>query len=294
MTLIPLSDRPTLIEAGLDFRRFGYFTRPLSEGDLCAVGPAAAAEWRLLENSIAALQAGDFSAGPALLAGLRASSDWRFKQVAILVLGHAGTVDCFREMRVELDGLPVREVQQVDVATRELFLLYCGAFAAWGRLDVVPVLMDCYLSLRVKATPEIAILPLLMQGLLTAERGSMIGEEPPEDRLEEYFSLVMSAHDDLVARLGSDKCHVHRGELLSVPALAQSMRHPQGRHVPSELRRLRERFEPATGIDCSGPFTAAAASPLEAAALAEDFLDSAAAASFEEGVRHFFGHRVPD
>ena len=57
---------------------------------------------------------------------------------------------------------------------------------------------------------------------------------------------------------------------------------------------LRRRFEPATGLDCSEIFADDTVHPLAAAAIAEEFLDSDAAARFEDGVRYFFGRRIPE
>jgi hypothetical protein len=293
MTLVPLAERPSLLEAGLEFSRFGYFVRPLSAQDVASRGAAAQA-WLNLENQIRALQKGDFSAVQPLLASTRASTDWRFKTVAIRVLGHVGSADCFRQMRAELEALPIREMKTVDVATRETVLLYCEAFVAWGRLDVVPVLLDWYLSLRLKKTPEIAILPVLMARLLVDDSSdSMIGLEPPEDRLEDYLNLVMQQYDAVVERLGSDKLIVYRGAAFSVRDIAERMRRSAGQSDAVTLRRLRERFEPSTGIDCSAIFTGPSLSPMQAAALAEAFLDSCEVDRYEPGNRYFFRQAVP-
>lgn len=279
--------RPNLKDAGLDFARFGYFTRPLpsSEGD---------AAWGRLEALLGKIKSGNFSATEALLSLSRESSDWRLRYVATRVLGHAGTVTCFKRMREELEQHPLRKQELVDVPSRELVAIYCRAFALWGRLDVVPVLMDQYLTLRLKKTPEIATIPLLLADLLVDDENTMIAHEPPEDLLEDYLNLVMNQYEALVSRLGSDKVFVFRGELSSVRAIAERMRHLTTRYRASELGILRERFEPATGIDCSAVFQGDGVSSLAAAAIAESFLESSDARKFRPGVRYFFGHPIPD
>ncbi len=293
MTLAPFAERPSLIQAGLEFSRFGYFVRPLSEQDLASAGASAPA-WLNLDHLIHTLQAGDFSAIQPLLAASRASTDWRLKTVATRVLGHVGHAECFGDMRAELEALPVRQMKTVDVATREIVLLYCKSFAAWGRLDVVPVLLDWYLSLRLKKTHEIAILPILMEELLLDDStNSMMGLEPPEDGLEDYLNLVMNQYDAAVERLGSDKLIVYRGALYSVDNIAERMRQPGDQSDAVTLRRLRERFEPSTGIDCSAVFAGPSVAPMQAAALAEKFFDSHEADRYEPGIRYFFGRAVP-
>lgn len=288
------ANRPTLIESGLDFSRYGYFMRPIPRDEPHVLTTPEAARWFELEDLIAQLIGGDFTAVPAVLECCRQSRDWRIKTVATQILGHAGTIDCYRDMRAELEQDSVRERDVVDVATRERVLLYCGAFAGWARLDVVPVLLDLYLALRSKRTPEIALLPLLMAELLTDDRGTMIAHEPPEEHIEDYFDLVMERYESLAETLGSEKILVYRGALFSVQGLAKGMRHLTTRYVSSELRRLRARFEPATGIDCSAMFEGSTTNALVAAAIAERFLESSDAARFKPGVRYFFGHQIPD
>jgi hypothetical protein len=56
----------------------------------------------------------------------------------------------------------------------------------------------------------------------------------------------------------------------------------------------RRRFEASTGIDCSGFYKDRNFQPLTAAAILEDFLESPEVARYEEGVRYFFGHRIPE
>lgn len=282
--------RPTLYDVGVDPRRYGYFVHPFPRDDPRVLAGPEAPRWFELQDGLAGLVRGDFSALPALLKCVRHSRDWRLKSAALRVLGDAGTVECFRDMRAELEQ-GSRE-GPFDVASRELVLLYCRAFAAWGRLDVVPVLLDQYLRLRLASTPEIALLPLLIAQLLADRRGDMLAHEPPEEHIEDYLNLVMERYESVVQALGSDKALVFRGALQSVRGLAERIRHPTTRYVSVELVTLRERFEPATGIDCSEIF-ADGVDTFAAAALAERFLDAPEAARFDDGVRYFFGHRVP-
>lgn len=294
MTPVPDAERPTLVEAGLNFSGFGYYARPISPDDGRLAAAPEFANWLQLASLLDRLKSGDFAAAPSMLVLCRQSRDWRLKTVATRVLGHAAAVDVFRDMREEIEGLRVRDMDRVTVEVREVVLLYCRAFGSWGRLDVVPLLLDQYLTLRLKLTPEISLLPLLMARLLTDRNGSMVALEPPEDRIEDYLNLVMSEYEAVVEKIGSDKTVVFQGEPYWVRRIAERIRRPATPYPAVELAILRERFEPAVARDCSSMFNGSSVSTLTAAAIAEDFLDSEDAARYEPGVRYFFGHRIPD
>jgi hypothetical protein len=164
-------------------------------------------------------------------------------------------------------------------------------FARWGRLDVIPVMLDLYLTLRLRNAPDIEMLPVLMARLI-AEHDSMIAHEPPEDMLEDYLNLVMNRHEQVVSLLGSDKMYAFRGEQRSVKRLSERMLDPAIAYPSVELPELRELFESATGFDCSAIFAGKGASTLAAAALVESLIDSGKLAPFDPGVRYFFGSPV--
>jgi hypothetical protein len=291
-----IDERPTLFDAGLDFRGYGYFTRSLKPNIYNESSASVANHWLELETLIGHLKEGRFNFLPTLLACLRVSNDWRFKDVAARLLGFTGSVEILRDMRCELEELPGRRSETVDVQTREIIKLYCSAFALWGRLDVVPVLMDHYLHLRIRKTPEIGILPILIASLLTDDRSSMLAHEPDESDLDDYLNLVMNRYDEICNQLGSEKALVFRGSLQSVRTWANRMRHitVPTPFLSSEFEKLRSRFESATGTDCSAIFQQGRPSALSAASIAEQFLESPDSAFYQEGVRYFFGHPIPD
>ncbi|WP_375767146.1 hypothetical protein NR798_36500 [Archangium gephyra] len=294
MKEIPIEARPTLKDAGLDFNRFAYFTRPFAAPLSSRTTESVDRQWVKLEALLNRLKSGDFSAAEDLLLLCRETADWRVKFAATRVLGHAGTIDCFKRMREEIEQHPMRKQDRIDVPSRTLVLTYCRTFALWGRLDVVPVLMDQYLTLRLKQTPEISLLPILMADLLVDDDSTMIAHDPPEDALEDYLNLVMNQYDTVTAKHGSDKVFVFRGDLYSVRAIAERMRHITTPYQAADLTTLRERFEPATGIDCSVIFGEEDVSTLAAATIAESFLESDAGRRFEPGKRYFFGHPIPE
>jgi hypothetical protein len=105
----------------------------------------------------------------------------------------------------------------------------------------------------------------------------------------------MDRYDEVVAEFGGEQIYVAFARRLSARTLAQMICAPQsGHYARFELIELRERFEPMTGIDCTDFFTPTPWTPLAAAAIAEEFLASPQSHAYEEGVRYFFGHRLPD
>lgn len=297
MSVLPPTPKPapaSLVQERLDFQRSGYFTRPIEPADLAGLSADEADAWLALERHLTELKAGCFSSAHQLLALYRGTESWPLRRAAARVLGHTASAACFGDMRAELDAMRLHQRAAIDVPTREILLDYCHAFAAWGRLDVVPVLLELYLTLRFKRTAEIEMLPILMSRLLHDEHTHLI-TQPPYDEAElgDYFELVLGEYERAVARLGSDQVLVFRGQPRSSAALAEAMRHVTSKYVASELWQLRQRFEPATGVDCSAIFAGPSVSMAAATALAEAFLDSPTAADHAPGSRFFFGHPVP-
>jgi hypothetical protein len=117
---------------------------------------------------------------------------------------------------------------------------------------------------------------------------------------EGYVRLVDQHIGKLRSAVPSDQTPVWWGKPFGVRAVADQMREllvPEAEE-PSNLRgmfpHLRRKFEAATGIDCSRFYRDEELQPLAAAALIDAFLESPEAAKYEDGVRYFFGHRIPD
>jgi hypothetical protein len=96
----------------------------------------------------------------------------------------------------------------------------------------------------------------------------------------------------LVEELGSDKSLVFRGEPYSVGRLARYIL--DAVKEPFFCSSLRRSFEGATGIDCSSWYQDGKLRPLAATAVLEGFLESPEAEKYDEGVRYFWGRRIPD
>lgn len=114
-----------------------------------------------------------------------------------------------------------------------------------------------------------------------------------------YVELVEDTIERLWSSLGSEEVAVWWGKPFGVRWIAERMRDlllPDAEdysNVKGMFPPLRRRFESATGIDCCTFYRKEKFQPLSAAALVDGFLESSDADGYEDGVRYFFGHRIP-
>ncbi|MBZ4420403.1 hypothetical protein [Myxococcus sp. RHSTA-1-4] len=139
------------------------------------------------------------------------------------------------------------------------------------------------------------VVPLQISTLLEPEWGPL-SQFPKEDELIEYEDRVLERYEELKKKFGTDQVILLHGERFSVVSVAQRLlRGLDGDDFARAMRPFyRRRFEASTGIDCSGFYKGEQFQSLTAAAILEDFLESPEAARYEEGVRYFFGHRIPE
>ncbi|MFP2927201.1 hypothetical protein ACLESO_18780 [Pyxidicoccus sp. 3LG] len=138
--------------------------------------------------------------------------------------------------------------------------------------------------------------PLLLSSILEPEWGPL-SRFPKEDDLIEYEDRVLERYEELKQRFGTDQVILLHAERFSVVSVARRLLSSMSNHSDFEMAKrpfYRRRFEASTGIDCSPFYKDEQFQPLTAAATLEDFLESPEAARYEEGVRYFFGHRIPE
>jgi hypothetical protein len=169
-----------------------------------------------------------------------------------------------------------------------------GAYCA-GCLWLVPAMLDAWR--RVGSLSDRESISCRLSELLEPP-GGPIG--PPLELADaEYQDLVQSRVNELRSQLGTEDLPILRGEVFGVRSLALYMHSLTRSDIEVDtlgvmFLPLRHKFECATGIDCSSFFIRGNFAPLSAAAVLEDFLASSAAKEYEEGIRYFFGHRIPD
>ena len=105
--------------------------------------------------------------------------------------------------------------------------------------------------------------------------------------------MVKERYDQLCDQLGTDDVTVFRGEVIDIKKICQRMLEDLGgRHRFHE--EMRHKFEAMTGINCSSFYQDGKLQRLAVAALIEDFLQGPEPSKYTEGVRYFFGHRIPE
>ena len=146
---------------------------------------------------------------------------------------------------------------------------------------VIPV--ECALA---TAIIPVHITDLLVSDLNIIPRLEQIGS------IDEYVSTVMLHYHRIADKLGTIRVCVSRGEKFSVLRFAE--------HAINDARKpyfrskLRRKFEAATGNNCTAFYKNGFFEPLVASAILEEFLQSSQVEKYIEGVRYFFGHRIPE
>lgn len=265
---------------GLQADDRGYFAGPIRANDPQFRADPERDRWAQWEKIYARARQGDFTLVADLIDIYKQTNNWILARACVDLLGAAGTEPCFQRVIAELKG-------SGDVLLDLLIRVdFCGVLAAWGRLAVVPILLDTYL--QVQTFDDAEIIPVHITHLVAGQ----IPDPEGTDSQDSYRRLVMERYEEVKQTFGTDEVLVFHGGLFSVVALAK--------RLLSQLRkqrfvgRLRLRFEAATGIDCSKFYEGGTIQTAAATSIVEQFLASPAAEKFEEGVRYFFGHRIGD
>lgn len=192
-----------------------------------------------------------------------------------MVLGlfaYAGPGSCFARI--------VEIVDAQDNLGRSLDL--CGVLAERGELSYVSIFLRKYLE-NIRSNNAEYMIDYISEIL-----GDSVRVLDPD----EYDIEIDRLYNLTAGRIGPESALVFQGEPYNVGRLARYILDQANRpHFRSTLRRS---FEAATGIDCGSWYRDGRFRPLAASAILEEFLESPEAAKYEDGVRYFFGHRIPD
>jgi hypothetical protein len=272
------SDEPDFIGPGMfkwnaDGYRFATVPPPsLSEPSTLHSHDA----WTVLAAVLIRAKAGDFRSVPNLISCIKQSTNPVLARSCAHLLGDAGSAACLRKGIDEL----------LDVSKINL----CHSLRGSGYLWTVPVMLEAYFS--VPSRSDVTIIPILISELLEPLRGGVAHELLSDD---EYRELVTRKYEELRSQLGTDQVPVLFGEVFSVGKLAATLAEylkSDDMH-PIMVRDLRHWFEASTGIDCSGFFKDLRLQVLTATAIVEEFSESDDLRKYADGVRYFFGHRIP-
>jgi len=264
---------------GLNWTGQAYAAAALPEGGL-PVGDPESSLWGTWFNTFNRAKRGDFTGVRDLVTVHQKTGNWILRSMCADLLGDAGTQESFRTVMESLDTAD-NIVAKID---------FCEVLAWWGQLSIVPFVLETFHS--VQHFNDADILPVQLSDLLEAEAG-LISDSMSFATPSEYSEFVITRYQELRNQLGSDQVIVFNGQRFSVISLAKiilSALADDSFDFP-----LRRKFEASTGLDCSGFYDERGnLQPLSAAAIVEDFLGSPEAVKYEDGVRYFFGHRIPD
>lgn len=294
-----MNTRTTFYDYGLDFSRDGCFVRPLTPEELLSMSaPSDMPYLASFQEAYYNFCHGDFSDVPTLLKIIkdrdRENSCVTF--AATELMGYVGTVDVFRSMRNDVERW-LAQPRDTPEWPYERFCSYIRAFENWGRLDIVPFLLEVYRHLH-GGMFDLGCIPLAIANLLASATQPEMCREPTTNNLDKYLDTAMTRYHQVVANEDSDMVVVMQGNLRTMHSVAnQILTLGQGkpsRSLGDALHRLRRVFEPATGIDCTAMFNRDGhVSQTDVTFIAATFLKRPTFPSYREGFRTFFGHRVP-
>lgn len=267
----------------IDWQADGYYGFPQTAART-RPAPNLAERYKAWLTAFERATQGNFKLLPGLVElYLQSDDDFILQHLCATLLGDAGTPPCFeRIIEVIEEGLPkfMRYETNVD---------FCDALFERGRLADVPLMLAVYE--KHSSVDEAAIIPCYISELLEYPVTELA--IPTEFKIEgAYRAAVMNRYEGLVAELGSNQQMVFAGKRFGVVPLAKLML--ERFREPHVQPFWRQKFEASTGINCTEFYRDRVFQPLAASAIVEDFLESPEAANYEDGVRYFFGHRIPN
>lgn len=193
----------------------------------------------------------------------------------------------------------VRILQSMLMQENSVFVVdACQAIRHLGLLWLVPKMLEARNHLD--DVDDRDTITLIFSEMLEEKAGIIASLRHSDYTQEQHNEIVMRRFAELRQKFGSEKIPAWNGEKFSVFKLAQNMydillsNKKTGFSLYSMFLDLRQKFEASTGINCTKFFKNQEVQILAAAAILEQFLESPEADRYEEGVRYFWGHRIPD
>ena len=265
--------------------------------------------WLFLASAIEHAKGGDHSLIPRLRQWFSRGEEGHLDRICILLTGDAGR---------EADLRALNPLMRQGPDTLRTYA--CEGAAQAGYLWQVPDMLEAWSLVSNVAdhqTIGYAIAALLEApgGPIAEEAGSSNVDPDTVAKTEnpklrellqrivetqtsppEFEVLVRDKLTELREQFGTDQVVIWQGERFNVHRLAEKLYAlVTGPEMPSiSFIPERHKFEAATGINCSDFFREDRFQPLAAAEIFETFLEVYAANAYSDGVRYFFGHRIPD
>jgi hypothetical protein len=265
-------------QTGIEWTGRGYFGCPAPPPGAFNRPDLADDPWQYWAVALEQAKRGDFGLLPRLIDFREREVHPILNRLCTLLLGDAGTPPCFDRI--------LRTIESGN--NYEVTIDFANSVCTRGRLADVPPLVRAFESIA--EIKDAAIIPVLISDVLEGDDRAL-SDADKFVSFNDYRDAVMARYNQVAETVGSDRALVFGGEQFGVARLAQKiLDRIQKPYVRPMLRR---RFEAATGIDCTAFYHEGTFQPLSASAILEEFLESPAAAAFEDGVRYFFGHPVP-
>lgn len=263
--------------------------------------------WIVLAGVVERAKVSDHSAIKALRRLFYMQEPFALAGVALMVVGNAGTYDDMQ--------LLVEAMRSDDSGARRCA---CQAASQAGYLWLVPHMLNAWN--RATSLHDHEIIGYAISDLIETESGEIAAEAsiyaPPPlsqrmlndprfapglelrkklaDKKPLFPILVQSKYDEMVTQYGTDQVVVWNGKIFSVVNFAKDLLNKIRSNVVRSYIDDRQKFEASTGIDCSAFFFDFEPQRLNIAATLEKFLKTSEIDNYEDGVRYFFGHRIPD
>lgn len=280
-------ERPGFLDHGVfEWDALGYHLSAKPSIDLML--PAALDHtnpWFVLAAVLARAKHGRFEELPRLMDRIDRHRELTFWRACFDLLGDAGSSLVQRQL---IDRCEENLFVNKDLAyqTHVPKSLSCSML-----LWTAPEMMEIYLASR--ARKETGFITVFLSRLLEPQFGPIALATAPDDQ---YREIVINSCKRLADQLGTDQCPILYGQRFSIVGLAKRLHDSlkSSEATPTTIMRDRHIFEAQTGIDCSSFYDEEELQPLTATAVLEEFLDGPDIENYEDGVRYFFGHRIPD
>ena len=266
-----------LLHSGLDWHSAGYYydkksviPSPIFSGNLNL--------WNELETLLKELKLGKFSNIYKIIRIFdSASDDSRLRRVCATILGDAGTDSCLKSVRANINPLHVEKAVK-----------YFHTLSNWGSVSAIHTMIDIFYSNYMFQAAESMSIHFSM---LLVKDFSLVLVKPKDNQIDDYCNSIESRISAI-----KDDTLIWNGDIFSIVQVAERLMDClSDSHYNRVFQTFaRHKIEASTGIDCTGFYENEIFQPLAAASIIESFLDSDVANEYEDGVRYFFGHRIPD
>lgn len=260
-------------------------------------------QWIVLAAALERTKQGDFKELKRLIRCIRKDNDLALWNACSVLLGYASST-VILEYILESFHKEIYQSRNLFVTDYVLRILQCS-MGLW----TIPIMLKIYLSAsdHERGDPEaigsdepsLASVPVYISALLEDEHGPIYDADLTDSQ---YEKLVIQHYERLYREKNSDKVAVANGRLFSLRQIVlRLLRHLRtiNEEVDMgvdklEIVDLSLLFEASTGVDCRSFYRDYRLQPLAATAILEDFIESGEADKYQDGVRYFFGRRIPD